>query len=91
MKNKLHRLPKELRLLLRLALMAFMVFCLWLKADTPGLSPQGALRKAEQVGLLEQGTFLTGTYTFPDTQWGTRFYPAVSRTKGQLHVAEVKR
>lgn len=91
MKNKLHRLSKELRLFLRLALMAFMVVCLWLTADTPGLSPQGALRKAEQVGLLEQGTFLTGTYVFPDTQWGTHFYPAVSRTKGQLHIAEVKR
>lgn len=40
---------------------------------------------------MEQGAFLTGTYAFPDTQWDTRFYPAVSRTKGQLHIAEVKR
>ena len=39
MKNKLHHLPKELRLMLLLGLMALMVLCLWLEADTPAFSP----------------------------------------------------
>ena len=91
MKNKLHHLPKELRLLLLLMLMTFMIFCLWLEADTPSFSSKGALRKAEQRGLLEQGKFLCNTYDFPDAEWDTRFYPAVSRTKTQLHMTEVKR
>lgn len=91
MKNKLQRLPKGLRLVLLLALMAFMVFCLWLEADTPAFSPKGALHKAEQISLLEQGNFLCSTFTFPDTQWNTRFYPAVSRTKTRLQMTEVKR
>lgn len=91
MKNKLHRLPKELRLMLLLGLMALMVLCLWLEADTPAFSPKGALHEAEQICLLEQGKFLCSTYDFPDTEWDTRFYPAVSRTKTQLHMTEVKR
>lgn len=91
MKNKLRALPKWLHLVLWLSLMALMVLCMWLEADTPRLSPRGALREAEQRGLLEYGEFLTSTYDFPDTTWGTRFYPAVSRTKTRLHMTEVKR
>ena len=52
MKNKLRRLPKWLRLALLLALSGLLVFCMWLEARRPALSPQGALRQAEQVGLL---------------------------------------
>ena len=55
MKNKLRRLLKWLRLALLLALMGLLVFCMRLEAHRPVLSPRGALRQAEQAGLLEYG------------------------------------
>ena len=92
MKNKLRRLPKWLRLTLLLLLMSLLVFCMWLEARRPALSPQGALRQAEQAGLLEYGEFLTCTYTFPEHgETRADYHVAVSRTKTQLHTAEVQR
>lgn len=90
MKNKLRPLPKWLQLTLLLALMGLMVFCLWLEAHRPALSPRGALRQAEQQGLLEHGEFLTREFVFPDVPYSTAdYFVAVSRTKGQLHMTEV--
>ena len=92
MKNKLRRLPKWLRLALLLALSGLLVFCMWLEARRPALSPQGALRQAEQAGLLEYGEFLTCKYTFPEHgETRADYHVAVSRTKTQLHTAEVQR
>ena len=90
MKNKLRRLPKWLRLTLLLLLMSLLVFCMWLEAHRPALSPQGALRQAEQEGLLEYGEFLTYKYTFPEHgETAADYHVAVSRTKTQLHTVEV--
>lgn len=91
MKDKLYRLPKWLRFALLLCLIGLMLLCLWLEADTPRLSPQGALREAEQQALLEYGDFLTREFAFAGTDPATRFFVAVSRTKTQLHMTEVKR
>lgn len=90
MKDKLRRLPKGLRLVLLLAGMGLLVFCMWLEADRPALSPQGALRQAEQAGLLEYGDFLTWQYTYPEYgDTAADYHVAVSRTKTQLHTVEV--
>ena len=90
MKNKLRRLLKWLRLALLLALMGLLVFCMWLEAHRPVLSPRGALRQAEQAGLLEYGEFLTCKYTFPEHgETAADYHVAVSRTKTQLHTVEV--
>lgn len=91
MKTKWERLPKGLRLALLLALMALMVLCLWLHADTPRLSPQGALREAEQRGLLEPGEYLTHRFDFPEWGFDTDYFVAVSRTKTRLHTVELYR
>lgn len=91
MKDKLRPLPKWLRLTLLLALMGLLVFCMWLEAGRPALSPKGALVKAEQIGLLERGTFLTCEFVFPDVSNHINYFPAVSRTKTRLHTCEVKR
>lgn len=90
MRDKLRRLPKWLRLALLLALMGLLVFCMWLEAHRPALSPQGALRQAEQEGLLEYGEFLTWQYTYPEYgETRADYHVAVSRTKTQLHTVEV--
>ena len=90
MKDKLRRLPKWLRLALLLLLAGLLVFCMWLEAHRPTLSPQSALRQAEQEGLLEYGDFLTWQYTYPEYGETTAdYHVAVSRTKSQLHTAEV--
>ena len=92
MKDKLRRLPKGLRLALLAALMGMMVFCMWLEAQRPALSARGALRQAEQAGLLEYGDFLTWQYTYPEYgETRADYHVAVSRTKTQLHAAEVQR
>ena len=92
MKDNRLRLPKWLRLTLLLALMGLLVFCMWLEAHRPALSPQGALRQAEQEGLLEYGEFLTWQYTYPEYgETAADYHVAVSRTKTQLHMTEVKR
>ena len=87
-----NRYRKERRLLLLLLLMFVMVFCLWLEAGKPSLSPQGALRKAEQSGLLEYGSFLTAAFDFSaEEQEIVHYTPAVSRSGSQLHVVELAR
>lgn len=92
MKNKLRHLPKWLRLALLLLLVGLLVFCMWLEAHRPTLSPQSALRQAEQEGLLEYGDFLTWQYTYLEYGETTAdYHVAVSRTKTQLHTAEVRR
>lgn len=92
MKDKLLRLPKWLRLALLLVLAGLLVFCMWLEAHRPALSPQGALRQAEQAGLLEYGDLLTWQYTYPKYgETAADYHVAVSRTKTQLHTAEVRR
>ena len=92
MKDNRLRLPKWLRLALLLTLMGLLVFCMWLEAHRPVLSPQGALRRTEQAGLLEYGDFLTWQYTYPEYgETAADYHVAVSRTKTQLHTAEVRK
>jgi len=91
MKNKLCRLPKALRLALLLVLMGLMLLCLWMDADTPRLSPQGAMGEVERRGLLKPGEYLTHRFDFRERGFGTDYFVAVSRTETRLHAVELHR